>query len=223
MRNIIQNCLDFDAPMSVADRANMFLDHIFSQPPSRHYLHMLMGLCDQILNMQHPLRSYAQFFTGNDVLDDKTTSFTTELKQVFYNYQYLPKNGYLPQLLIFFTPEMLKNRGFNLMNSDSSSLAIDIISQLDREDTNEKLLAVSQYYVDLRNLILRPKMEKIFGFYGVKDRKHKILQTDESYSEFDLTRLFMAINAEYGEQIEKQLEIQHCIDHIFDQNWYITK
>ena len=37
MKNLISTCLDFDYAESLFERANYFLDLIFSQPTSAHY------------------------------------------------------------------------------------------------------------------------------------------------------------------------------------------
>jgi len=44
MRNIIEIFFDYDKPMSMANYANIILDHIFSLPCSAHNYHMLTGL-----------------------------------------------------------------------------------------------------------------------------------------------------------------------------------
>lgn len=45
--------------------ANKFLQHIFSCPPSVCHRHLLMGLFDQILNLEVPLETYQLFFSSN--------------------------------------------------------------------------------------------------------------------------------------------------------------
>lgn len=93
MRNIIQSCLDYKNSQSVQDRANHFICHIIDQPPSIHYMHILMGLFDQIINMDNPLEEYSQFFMSKEHVENESTSFFVEIKQVFYAYQKLPRNS----------------------------------------------------------------------------------------------------------------------------------
>lgn len=99
-----------------------------------------------------------------------------------------------------------------------------MIINFDKNDFSKKTNPIEHFYFDLRNFLLKPKIEKIIGFYGVREssRKFKILQEDELYSEFDLTRLLSAINYVYGDQIEFHHEMMHIIDFIFDQNQYIN-
>jgi len=46
--NIIASCLDYSFKESLFERANYFLNLIFSQPSSPHYTSLLMGLFDKI-------------------------------------------------------------------------------------------------------------------------------------------------------------------------------
>lgn len=68
---------------------------------------MLMGLCDQILNLEAPLEEYAQFFTSADSNESETTNFAVDLKHMHFRYQSLPRNGSNTPKIIFLTPKIL--------------------------------------------------------------------------------------------------------------------
>ena len=66
-KNIVATCLEYTYKESLFDRANFFLDIIFSQPASSHYKHMLMGLFDLIFEAYDngegtALANYSKFF-----------------------------------------------------------------------------------------------------------------------------------------------------------------
>lgn len=80
------------------------------------------------------------------------------------------------------------------------------MDEQDNKNDDEKVIPVKHYYFDFRNVLLRHKVEQAFGNkFGTiqKGRKYKIIQEDDFYSEFDLSRFFEALNKEYGDDVEK--------------------
>ena len=78
MRNVIQTCLDYAKPQSMADKANILLDMIFSQNETAHYRHMLIGLFEQVIALDFSLQSYSKFFISHDQNDIQTTTFAQQ-------------------------------------------------------------------------------------------------------------------------------------------------
>ena len=76
MRNIIQSCLDFSRPQTMAERANSLLDYIYLHDFSIYQMHMLLGMFEQIVNMEAPLKKYGKFFSSNTFNEKDTTVFS---------------------------------------------------------------------------------------------------------------------------------------------------
>lgn len=93
MRSIIDTCLDFDKPLSMAETANKLLDYIFSRPPTNANMHLLMGLFEKVANLKSPLTDYSKFFFDNDSQFIKTTTFGGEFGLPPWAYQALPFNS----------------------------------------------------------------------------------------------------------------------------------
>lgn len=77
---------------------------------------------------------------------------------------------------------------------------------------------VRHFYIDFRNMLLKPKLEKIANRGWQLEKHHRqfdVIPGDELYSEFDVSRVLDALNSVYGKEIEYQVEVMHCIDSLF--------
>ena len=157
-----------------------------------------------------------------DTNDQLATNFATNLR-IEFKHQALPKHARNPKEIMFLTPEALEEKGYVLAKMGIESAVIDMITLISDDKSQEQATTpVRHFKLDFRNLLLRPKMEQIHGYYLTYQRRHPFLPPDQSFSEFDLAKLFCALNNTYGNQIEKMPELQHCIDTIFYDNKWIV-
>lgn len=86
---------------------------------------------------------------------------------------------------------------------------------IDNLDEDNKIHFIKHFYIDLRPVFLKPKLEKITGVYNQFQRKFQILQDKDGFSWFHYANFMKILNDIYGEDIEHQLEIRKTIDFLF--------
>ena len=97
MRNLIATCLEFDNAEALYQRAEYFLEIIFSQDATPHYQSLLMGLFDTICDMDRPLQQYSKFFLNTN---SAFTTFAIPITNARWAYQSIPLNGDKVQIIM---------------------------------------------------------------------------------------------------------------------------
>jgi hypothetical protein len=104
------------------------------------------------------------------------------------------------------------------------SSTIDLIIANDIKDTSDKNIPVKHFFIDFRNMLLKPKLEKLMGGKVSEHSEFDICNVSEDgLSLFELCELINIINEAYGEEIENQTDLRHVIDAIFDKNSWIMR
>jgi hypothetical protein len=78
--------------------------------------------------------------------------------------------------------------------------------------------------IDLRFMLLKPKLERINDTYKTETENYDIINFDyKGYSSFQMAVFLKAVNEVYGENIDNQMEIRFCIDSLFERNATMVK
>lgn len=115
--------------------------------------------------------------------------------------------------------------GQKLRNTDVTSQVLDFVMKLDDKEISEnKNIPVKHFLIDLRFMLLKPKLEKINDWNQRDDDNFNIIDfSQDGYSQFQLSKFLLAINEVYGQEVDSQMEIRYCIDSLFERNLNIIK
>ena len=220
MRNIVQQCLDFDKPQAMWDKANYFLDTILNEPPNWYHHSILMGLWDNVIEQEAPLKSYGKFWVSTDMVDRPHTSYAKIYSLPAWAYQIVPLNGEVPNSLIVNTPKLQEEFGQPIARMDSSSIVLDIVMEKDaaEDESVKKEFPIKHFYLDFRFMMLKRKLNKIYSKEWEPD-----MQSKQTLTLYDLSLFFSQLKDAYGDNIEMQRDVRNTIDAIFDTTKYIMK
>ena len=224
MRNVIQACINYEKPKAMSMVANMLLHHIFDQKThDTCQYNLLVGLFDQIINLEIPLDGYSRFFKSGKS-ENCMCNFAQRLKTTNFAYQTIPSNGSTELELKFLTKEVQRKYQQKVMNSNPSSVVIDFVMKMDQQDNSVKNIPIQHFFIDLRYLLLKPKVELCVSRHRPRETRYRVpLKHLRGLSEHNFAMLLMALNQAYGKEIDDQLEVMRCIDYIFSKNLWIIK
>jgi hypothetical protein len=78
--------------------------------------------------------------------------------------------------------------------------------------------------IDLRFMLLKPKLERINDTYKTETDNFDIINFDyKGYSSFQMAVFLKAVNEVYGDNIDNQMEIRFCMDSLFERNARMVK
>jgi hypothetical protein len=66
MRNIIQDCLDYDKPLAMLPQVKQFLNYIFSRPSSLSHYHILTAQMQSFISIESPIKEFGKFFVSKE-------------------------------------------------------------------------------------------------------------------------------------------------------------
>ena len=142
-------------------KANYFLDTILAEPPNHHHHSILMGLWDDVLAQEVPLKSYGKFWISPDNMDVPSTSYAKMYSLPPWAYQIVPLQAEKENSLIINTEHMVEKHGQPFGRLDSSAIVIDIFMEEadeDKENNVTKEHPVKHFYLDFRFMLLNRKI-----------------------------------------------------------------
>jgi hypothetical protein len=86
-----------------------------------------------------------------------------------------------------------------LIKTSQPEQVVDFFMKIDKKDEGEKNIFTKCFFIDLRMLILKHKIEKVIGRYPVINETHKVLYDSRGFSLFQFVNLLKIINNNYGE------------------------
>lgn len=93
--------------------------------------------------------------------------------------------------------------GHPLIRTNILSQGIDYAMMISNLDTEDKAHFIKHFLIDLRSLLLKPKIEEAIGMYGQgSDRTRLVQHKTDGLTFFAYANFMQVLNEHYGEEIE---------------------
>lgn len=227
MQSVIQSCFNYEISKIMLPVAGKLIQIVMSQPQSEYTRNVLAGLFLPIASLDSKIEEYSQFFWTSEFFENEDTITFLQKMEPCFEYQNLPGQGDIDLALTLCSKQLQAKHnevfiGHNITHTNS----VNLLSHIDAskpKKSKKDLMPISNVLIDLRYILLVPRIEEIIGRHDSVDSENSLGIHPDGVSEQQFAHFLELQNKMFGEDIDKQEEMKKFIDLLYFENLYLIK